>query len=67
MFLSIFNFYFDGFKNMTLGKKLWKIIFIKVFLILIVLQYFVYDKSINSEFKSDEEKANYVYENVKGK
>jgi hypothetical protein len=64
---SILNFYINGFKNMKVGKTLWKVIFIKLFLILVILNYFVYDKSIDSEFLNDEEKAEYVYKNLKGK
>ncbi len=63
---NVYSFYSSGFKNMKIGKTLWKVIFIKVFLILIVLNYFVYDKSINTEFKTEREKADYVYNNLKG-
>ncbi|MBN2812908.1 MAG: DUF4492 domain-containing protein, partial [Bacteroidales bacterium] len=28
---KVFYFYYDGFKSMTVGKKLWIIILIKVF------------------------------------
>ena len=40
---KIFDFYKEGFKNLTLGKTLWKIIFIKLFVILIILKLFVFD------------------------
>jgi hypothetical protein len=63
---SILNFYVNGFKNMKIGKTLWKVIFIKLFLIFVILNYFIYDKSIDSEFLNDEEKAEYVYKNLKG-
>jgi len=62
---NIFFFYRDGFRNMTVGKTLWKIIFIKLVVILIVLKYFVHDKTFKSEYKSLDEKANFVYENIK--
>lgn len=63
---NIYNFYIDGFKNMKLGKSLWKVVLLKIFLILVVLNYFVYDKSINSEFKTENAKADFVYKNLKG-
>lgn len=63
---NIYNFYIDGFKNMRLGKSLWKVILLKLFLILVVLNYFVYDKSIQSEFKTENERADFVYKNLKG-
>ncbi|EAH7926871.1 DUF4492 domain-containing protein, partial [Campylobacter coli] len=59
-----FNFYKEGFKNLTLGKTLWKIIFIKLFIMLIVLKLFVFDVNFNSIFKNDNEKSNFVIENL---
>ncbi|EAH7969214.1 DUF4492 domain-containing protein, partial [Campylobacter coli] len=57
-------FYKEGFKNLTLGKTLWKIIFIKLFIMLIVLKLFVFDVNFNSIFKNDNEKSNFVIENL---
>lgn len=54
---QIFNFYKEGFKNLTLGKTLWKIIFIKLFVMFVILKLFVFDVNFNSIFKSDKEKA----------
>jgi hypothetical protein len=61
---NIYNFYIEGFKNMKIGKTLWKIIFIKLFLIFTLLNYFIYDKSIKSEYKSSEQKSDFVYKNL---
>ena len=63
-YLKFFNFYIDGFKNLTLGKTLWKIIIIKVFIIIALLNFYIYDKSINSEYKTTKEKINFVYKNI---
>ncbi|EDO9155042.1 DUF4492 domain-containing protein, partial [Campylobacter coli] len=57
-------FYKEGFKNLTLGKTLWKIIFIKLFIMLVVLKLFVFDVNFNSIFKNDNEKSNFVIENL---
>ncbi|EDO6641621.1 DUF4492 domain-containing protein [Campylobacter coli] len=62
--MRIFNFYKEGFKNLTLGKTLWKIIFKKLFIMLIVLKLFVFDVNFNSIFKNDNEKSNFVIENL---
>jgi uncharacterized membrane protein len=66
-FKKIFNFYRDGFRDMTTGKYLWKIILLKLFVILIILNYFIYDKTMKTEFRSDQQKSDFVYENLKGK
>lgn len=63
-YLKIFNFYIDGFRNLTLGKTLWKIIIIKIVIIITFLNFYVYDKSINSEYKTTKEKINFVYKNI---
>ena len=31
---NIYYFYLNGFRNMTLGKTLWKIIFVKILIII---------------------------------
>jgi len=61
---KIYSFYLDGFKNMKIGVTLWKIIFIKLTVIFVFLNYFVHDKSINTEYKSFQSKSNYVYHNL---
>ena len=46
-FLSkIFYLYYDGFRNMTLGKSLWLVIILKLLIIFGFLKIFIYDKSI---------------------
>ncbi|EAH6452194.1 DUF4492 domain-containing protein, partial [Campylobacter jejuni] len=58
------NFYKEGFKNLTLGKTLWKIIFIKLFVMFVILKLFVFDVNFNSIFKSDKEKSTFVLKNL---
>ncbi|EAL6678952.1 DUF4492 domain-containing protein, partial [Campylobacter jejuni] len=57
-------FYKEGFKNLTLGKTLWKIIFIKLFVMFVILKLFVFDVNFNSIFKSDKEKSTFVLKNL---
>ncbi|HAA2047404.1 TPA_asm: DUF4492 domain-containing protein [Campylobacter jejuni] len=61
---QIFNFYKEGFKNLTLGKTLWKIIFIKLFVMFVIFKLFVFDVNFNSIFKSDKEKSTFVLKNL---
>ncbi|BDL89115.1 DUF4492 domain-containing protein [Campylobacter jejuni] len=61
---QIFNFYKKGFKNLTLGKTLWKIIFIKLFVMFVILKLFIFDVNFNSIFKSDKEKSTFVLKNL---
>lgn len=60
---KIWQFYYTGFKEMTVGKTLWAIILIKLFIMFFILKLFFF-KSDLREYKSDEEKSNKVIENI---
>jgi uncharacterized membrane protein len=55
----IWFFYYDGFRSMTLGKTLWLIIVIKLFIMFFVLKLFFF-KSELSSFNSENEKSQHV-------
>lgn len=61
---NIYDFYISGFKNMVVGKTLWKLIFIKLTVIFVFLNYFIHDKSIKTEYKTHDEKIDFVYKNL---
>jgi hypothetical protein len=60
----IFNFYFDGFKNMTWGKSVWIIILIKLFIFFFVLKIFFFPDILKKNFSTDEERGSHVLENI---
>ena len=47
---------------MTVGKKLWTIIIIKLFIMFVILKLFFFKDFLSEKFKTDEEKGNYVIE-----
>lgn len=61
---KVFDFYVEGFRSMTIGKKLWAIILIKLFIMFVVLKLFFFHNFLGSKFESDEEKGNYVLEQL---
>ncbi len=61
---KIFRFYYDGFRNMTVGKRLWVIILIKLFIIFAVFRLFFFHDFLKSNFKTDQERSNYVIEQL---
>jgi len=63
-FTNIFLFYYQGFKNMTIGKKLWTIIIIKLIIIFLVLKLFFFPDFLNTNFKTDKERSNHVIEQL---
>ena len=64
IFKRIFLFYFEGFKSMTVGKKLWAIIIIKLFIMFFILKFFFFRDFLNERFETDEEKGDYVIEQL---
>lgn len=64
MFSRILQFYIDGFRSMTVGKKLWLIIFIKLFVIFAILKLFFFPNFLNTNFSTDQERSDYVIEQI---
>lgn len=60
---NIALFYKDGFANMRLGRTLWAVILIKLFVLFALLKTFIYDKSIR-DLKSYEAKSQFVLKNL---
>jgi len=61
-FLSL---YIEGFKHLsTLSKTLWLIILIKFFVMFFILKMFFFPNILKKNFKTDEERSNYVIEKL---
>jgi hypothetical protein len=60
----VYWFYIDGFRNMTIGKKLWLIIFIKLFIMFAVLKLFFFPNFLDSNFSNDKERSDHVIEEI---
>lgn len=54
---KIVLFYYDGFHSMTLGRTLWAIILIKLFVMFFILKLFFFPSFLKG---SDEQKQNQV-------
>lgn len=53
----IARFYADGFRSMTIGRKLWAIIIIKLIVIFGVLKLFFFPDLLKSRYDTDEDRA----------
>ncbi len=62
--LGVFEFYKQGFSAMRLGKTLWGVIFVKLFVIFVLLKIFVFDENLNSTFAKDTDKSDFVLRNL---
>lgn len=60
IFHRVYRFYVDGFRSMTLGKTLWKIVFIKLIIMFGVLKLFFFQDFLGTQFDTDEQRADYV-------
>lgn len=56
--INIWKFYRDGFCAMTLGRTLWMIILVKLFIMFFILKLFFFPSFLSG--KSTEEKQEYV-------
>ncbi len=61
---SVFQFYYQGFKNMTIGRYLWIIIFIKLIVMFLILKIFFFPNFLKTNFETDEQRSNYVIEQL---
>ena len=53
-FNKVFHLYYDGFRSMTLGKTLWAIILIKLFIIFAVLKVFFFPNFLKEHAQGNE-------------
>lgn len=60
--LAIYNFYLDGFRNMTWGRPLWWLILLKVIILFAVLRAFFFRPVLAG--KSEEQRIEYVGEQL---
>lgn len=64
MWRKAWELYYEGFRNLTLGKTLWKLILLKFLVMFVILKGFVFDTTLGTMFKSQEERAGFVLENL---
>ncbi len=56
--ISVFEFYRDGFRNMTWGRTLWIVILVKLFVMFVILRVFFFTPYLKG--KSELEKQQHV-------
>lgn len=62
LLVRIWTFYRDGFREMTLGRTLWAIILIKLFIMFFILKLFFFPSFLKE--KTPQEKQQYVEEEL---
>lgn len=56
----IWHLYYDGFRSMTVGKTLWLIILIKLFIFFVVMKLLFFPNLLQRDFDNDEDRADHV-------
>lgn len=57
---KIWMFYYDGFRSMTIGRTLWAIILIKLFIFFVVMKLLFFPNLLSKNYDTDEERADAV-------
>lgn len=56
----VWNFYYEGFRSMTVGKTLWVIILVKMFIFFVVMKWLFFPNILKRDYDTDEERAAHV-------
>ena len=61
---GIINMYVEGFRSMTIGRTLWAIILLKLFIMFFVLKLFFFPNILEKNYNTDAERASAVRHNL---
>ena len=62
---AIVRFYLDGFRRMTVGKTLWKVIIIKLIVMFAILKLFFFPNFLAENFQNDQQRADHVFQQLR--
>jgi len=61
LFGNVFRMYRDGFANMRLGRTLWFIVLLKLFILFCIVKPFFFPDILQTRFNSNDERAAFVF------
>jgi len=59
-----FHLYYDGFKNMHVGKKLWLLIAIKLFVMFFIIKWLFFPNILKENFENDAQRSAYILQQL---
>ncbi len=59
-FKSVYYLYYDGFANMKVGKKLWLLIAIKLFVMFVIIKWLFFPDVLQEKFQTDAQRSQYI-------
>jgi len=60
----IYSLYYDGFVNMKVGKTLWLLIAVKLFIMFVIIKWIFFPNIMKENFQTDKERSNYILEQL---
>ena len=64
MLKKAYSLYREGFRSMRLGRTLWKIVAIKLFIMFAILKTFFFPDFLATNFTTDAERSDYVLQQL---
>lgn len=58
--VAVWRFYYDGFRSMTVGRTLWVMILLKLFVFFVIMKMLFFPDILKRDYDSDEERASHV-------
>ncbi len=59
-FKWMYLLYYDGFINMKVGKTLWLVIGVKMFIMFVIIKWLFFPDVLQENFHSDKERSAYI-------
>ncbi len=63
-FRSVYYLYYDGFINMRVGKTLWLLIIIKLFVMFAILKWLFFPDVLQERFDNDTQRSQYILQQL---
>ncbi len=60
MLIRVYRFYRDGFRSMTVGRYLWLMILIKLFILFFIFKLFFFPDLLQRDYDNDADRARAV-------
>lgn len=57
---AVWRFYYEGFRGMTLGKTLWAIILLKLFIFFVIMKMLFFPNILSRDYDNDSDRAQHV-------
>ncbi|WP_295421243.1 DUF4492 domain-containing protein [Sulfurovum sp.] len=63
-FKFVYRLYYDGFVNMKVGKTLWLLIAIKLFIMFAIVKWLFFPDVLQESFQTDTQRSEYILDQL---